>query len=37
MRYASMGVLVAPVAISSAMTSPTPGSIWKPAPEKPKA
>ena len=32
-----IGVVVVPVAISSAMTSPTPGPIWKPWPQKPKA
>ena len=31
------GVLVVPVAISSAITSPTPGPSWKPWPQKPKA
>lgn len=33
----SIGVLVLPVAISSAITSPTPGPSWKPWPQKPKA
>jgi hypothetical protein len=30
-------VLVLPVLISSAITSPTPGPSWKPWPQKPKA
>src|SRR3546814_248054 len=33
----SIGVDVVPVAISSAMTSPTPGPSWKPWPQNPKA
>src|SRR5262249_21218596 len=33
----SIGVDVAPVAISSAITSPTPGPSWKPCPQKPNA
>ena len=34
---ASIGVVVAPVASNSAITSPTPGLIAKPSPLKPKA
>src|SRR6266702_3615078 len=37
MPYSAMGVVVVPRAMSSAMTSPTPGPTWKPAPQKPKA
>src|SRR5579863_302266 len=37
MSNGSSGVLVAPVSISSAITSPTPGPSWKPCPQKPNA
>jgi hypothetical protein len=37
MEKLSIGVDVRPVAISSAMVSPTPGLIAKPSPQKPKA
>lgn len=36
-RKSWSGISVAPVAISSAIVSPTPGPIWKPCPLKPKA
>ena len=37
MPKGSIGAFVAPVAMSSAMISPTPGPNWKPCAEKPKA